>query len=104
MLVATDVAARGLDVTDINFVINYDFPKQDIENYIHRIGRTCRGSNTTGTAYTILTPEDRHIPQLIEFIEDAGQEVSSELRDLVRMSSRGHGRSNQSRGRNSYRY
>ena len=59
MLVATDVAARGLDVTDINFVINYDFPQQDIENYIHRIGRTCRGSNTTGTAYTILTPEDR---------------------------------------------
>jgi len=46
----------------------------------------------------------QHIPQLIEFIEDAGQEVSPELRDLVRMSSRGHGRSNQSRGRNSYRY
>ena len=59
MLVATDVAARGLDVTDINFVINYDFPQQDIENYVHRIGRTCRGSNQTGTAYTILTPEDR---------------------------------------------
>ena len=59
MLVATDVAARGLDVTDINFVVNYDFPQQDIENYVHRIGRTCRGENTVGTAYTIITPEDR---------------------------------------------
>jgi len=110
MLVATDVAARGLDVTDINFVINYDFPQQDIENYVHRIGRTCRGSNQTGTAYTILTPEDSHIPLLIEFIEGAGQEVSPELRDLAsgyRGHSRGYGghrQGNQSRGRHSYRY
>jgi len=89
MLVATDVAARGLDVTDINFVINYDFPQQDIENYVHRIGRTCRGSNTNGTAYTLLTPQDRHIPQLIEFIEDAGQEVPSEVRDLAFGGNRG---------------
>jgi len=42
IIVATDVAARGLDVTDIERVINYDFPP-NIENYIHRIGRTARG-------------------------------------------------------------
>ena len=40
-MIATDVAARGLDVKDVEFVVNYDFPL-DIENYIHRIGRTGR--------------------------------------------------------------
>ena len=38
-MIATDVAARGLDINDVEFVVNFDFPA-DIENYIHRIGRT----------------------------------------------------------------
>jgi Lhr-like helicase len=42
VLVATDVASRGLDVKDIEVVINYDFPN-DVEDYVHRIGRTGRG-------------------------------------------------------------
>ena len=50
---ATDVAARGLDVDDVKFVINYDYPNNS-EDYIHRIGRTGR-KDTTGTAYTLFT-------------------------------------------------
>merc|ERR1719219_2840894 len=51
ILVATDVAARGLDVDDVKFVINYDYPNNS-EDYIHRIGRTGRKGNT-GTSYTL---------------------------------------------------
>ena len=51
--VATDVAARGLDVDDIKFVINYDYPGNS-EDYIHRIGRTGRNGRS-GTAFTFFT-------------------------------------------------
>ena len=53
VLVATDVAARGLDIPDIKFVINYDVPK-NLESYIHRIGRTGRAGDKEGIAYTLL--------------------------------------------------
>lgn len=55
-LVATDVAARGIDVENITHVINYDIP-QDIESYVHRIGRTGR-ANRTGIAYSLVTPRE----------------------------------------------
>lgn len=53
---ATDVASRGLDIKDIKFVINYDFP-QGIEDYVHRIGRTGR-AGCTGVAYTFINDND----------------------------------------------
>jgi ATP-dependent RNA helicase DeaD len=56
-LVATDVAARGLDIDDVTHVINYDFP-QDAEDYVHRIGRTGRAGRS-GVAMTLLTPRER---------------------------------------------
>ncbi len=55
-LVATDVAARGIDVENVSHVINYDIP-QDIESYVHRIGRTGR-ANKTGIAYSLVTPRE----------------------------------------------
>lgn len=58
VLVATDVAARGIDVKDIDTVINYDFPLEQ-ENYIHRIGRTGRATQK-GIAYTFVCPSERH--------------------------------------------
>jgi ATP-dependent RNA helicase DeaD len=57
VLVATDVAARGLDIDDISHVFNYDLP-QDPESYVHRIGRTGRAGKT-GIAITLLTPKER---------------------------------------------
>lgn len=55
-LVATDVAARGIDVENVSHVINYDMP-QDVETYVHRIGRTGR-ANKEGTAYTLVTARE----------------------------------------------
>lgn len=52
-LIATDVAARGLDVKDIKCVINFDFPS-NLEDYVHRIGRTGR-AGAKGIAYSFLT-------------------------------------------------
>lgn len=58
ILVATDVAARGVDIKGIDTVINYDLPIE-LENYIHRIGRTGRAERK-GTAYTFACPHERH--------------------------------------------
>lgn len=57
ILVATDVLSRGIDVDDINLVINYDVPR-DAEDYVHRIGRTARAART-GTALTLISPLDQ---------------------------------------------
>lgn len=63
-LVATDVAARGIDVENVSHVINYDLP-QDTESYVHRIGRTGR-ANREGTAYTLVTSREYYILKQIE--------------------------------------
>jgi ATP-dependent RNA helicase RhlE len=67
LLVATDIAARGLDIADVSHVINYDVP-QHPEDYIHRIGRTGRAENT-GDAFTIMVAEDsQHVHAIERFI------------------------------------
>jgi ATP-dependent RNA helicase RhlE len=67
VLVATDIAARGLDIADVSHVINYDVP-QHPEDYIHRIGRTGR-AETSGDAFTIMTAEDAsHVFAIERFI------------------------------------
>ncbi len=55
-LVATDVASRGLDISNLDFIINYDVP-QNYDSYVHRIGRTARAGNT-GFAFTLVSKED----------------------------------------------
>ncbi len=64
ILVATDVAARGLDVERISHVVNFDLPT-DPESYIHRIGRTGRAGRT-GDAISFVTPRERHLLRAIE--------------------------------------
>jgi ATP-dependent RNA helicase RhlE len=67
VLVATDIAARGLDIADVSHVINYDVP-QHPEDYIHRIGRTGRAA-ATGDAFTIMVAEDApHVFAIERFI------------------------------------
>ena len=56
VLVATDVLSRGIDIKDINLIINYDVPG-DAEDYVHRVGRTAR-ANTTGVALTLINEKD----------------------------------------------
>jgi ATP-dependent RNA helicase RhlE len=64
VLVATDIAARGIDVEGISHVVNYDAPMQ-AEDYVHRIGRTGR-AQAAGCAYTLITPTDEDIVRKIE--------------------------------------
>lgn len=64
ILVATDVASRGLDVEGVTHVFNYDIPP-DVDSYIHRIGRTGRAGGT-GLAITLVSPRDRRDLQMIE--------------------------------------
>jgi superfamily II DNA/RNA helicase len=68
ILVATDVMSRGIDIKEINMVINFDVP-HDAEDYVHRVGRTAR-ANTKGEAVTLVNPKDmfklRNIEKLIE--------------------------------------
>jgi ATP-dependent RNA helicase DeaD len=64
ILVATDVAARGLDVERISHVLNYDIP-HDTESYVHRIGRTGRAGRS-GTALLFVAPRERHLLKAIE--------------------------------------
>merc|ERR550539_733385 len=91
ILVATDVAARGLDVDDIKFVINYDYPNNS-EDYVHRIGRTGR-KDKTGTSYTLFTPQNSpKAKDLIKVLSEAKQVVNPKLQELAEMGFRGRGR------------
>jgi ATP-dependent RNA helicase RhlE len=64
VLVATDIAQRGLDISGISHVINYDVPSQ-VEDYVHRIGRTGRAAQS-GDAYTFMAPDEIATVRLIE--------------------------------------
>ncbi|CAA0814628.1 DEAD-box ATP-dependent RNA helicase 20 [Striga hermonthica] len=83
IMTATDVAARGLDVKDVKYVVNYDFPGS-LEDYVHRIGRTGR-AGAKGTAYTFFTAANaRFAKDLISILQEAGQKVSPELSAMGR--------------------
>ncbi|XP_005097314.1 ATP-dependent RNA helicase DBP2 [Aplysia californica] len=87
ILVATDVASRGLDVDDIKLVVNFDYPNT-ADDYIHRIGRTARASKT-GRAVSFITDDDAgKVPDLIKVLKEAGQTVSSELEVLSRLQAK----------------
>lgn len=82
ILIATDVASRGIDINDITVVINYDFTK-DIEEYVHRVGRTGRAGKT-GLAITLMTRRDwSKAKELVEVMEKSGQDVPQELQDMA---------------------
>ncbi|KAM9779961.1 putative ATP-dependent RNA helicase DDX17 [Neosynchiropus ocellatus] len=90
ILIATDVASRGLDVEDVKFVINYDYPNSS-EDYIHRIGRTARSTNK-GTAYTFFTPGNfRQARELVRVLEEARQAINPKLLQLVDSGREGGG-------------
>ncbi|KAF7638955.1 hypothetical protein Mgra_00001479 [Meloidogyne graminicola] len=82
ILIATDVAARGLDVDDVKFVINYDYPNNS-EDYVHRIGRTGR-RDRLGTAITFFTPNNApKARDLIKVLEEAKQDIPAKLADFA---------------------
>jgi len=76
VLVATDIAARGIDIDDISHVINYDLPVNQVENYVHRIGRTAR-AGAKGTAYSLCASHERDSLREIESLIKMNIEVMS---------------------------
>ena len=98
VLVATDVAARGLDVKDVTDVINFDFPfgRNGCEDYVHRIGRTGR-AGSAGSAWTFFDPREdgKNARGLVELLVGAKQAVPEELKALA---SRGFGGGSGGRG------
>lgn len=74
VLVATDVAARGLDIKTLSHVINFDMPMQ-AEDYVHRIGRTGRGGST-GSAYSLIGPQDWQLFYRVQKLLDTRYELT----------------------------
>lgn len=82
ILIATDVASRGLDVKDISHVVNFDFPKQ-VEDYVHRIGRTAR-AGATGVAISFFTQKDARIAkELVRVMGETRQEIPPALLQIA---------------------
>ncbi|CAA2999863.1 DEAD-box ATP-dependent RNA helicase 24 isoform X2 [Olea europaea subsp. europaea] len=83
VLIATDVAARGLDIKSIKSVVNFDIAK-DMDMHVHRIGRTGRAGDKDGTAYTLITEKEaRFAGELVNSLIAAGQNATMELMDLA---------------------
>ncbi|KAJ9480451.1 hypothetical protein VN97_g13123, partial [Penicillium thymicola] len=91
IMVATDVASRGIDVRDITHVLNYDYPNNS-EDYVHRIGRTAR-AGAKGTAITFFTADNsKQARDLITILTEAKQQVDPRLAEMVRYGGGGGGR------------
>lgn len=97
ILVATAVAARGLDIPNVKLVINYDLPS-DIDEYVHRIGRTGRVGNM-GLATSFFNDRNNNIArELVDLLVEASQEVPAWLHESANERSRNAGRKGGRRG------
>lgn len=105
IMVATDVASRGIDVRNITHVLNFDYPNNS-EDYVHRIGRTGR-AGAKGTAITFFTTGDaKQARDLVTILREAKQQIDPALADMVRHSGGGghsrYGGGGRGRGRGGY--
>merc|ERR1711943_154856 len=89
ILVATDVASRGLDIPGVALVVVYDFGRSlhsgqngGVESYVHRIGRTGRAGKT-GRAFTFYTEEDTGAAKFVELLDASNQPVPDQLRSMA---------------------
>ncbi|KAF9167861.1 ATP-dependent RNA helicase dbp2 [Actinomortierella ambigua] len=90
IMVATDVASRGIDVKDVKYVINYDFPT-NVEDYVHRIGRTGRGG-AKGASYTFFTMDNaKQAKELVGILREAKQDIDPRLAEMASMRGGGGG-------------
>eukprot|EP01112_Ceratiomyxa_fruticulosa_P002045 TRINITY_DN12182_c0_g1_i1.p1 TRINITY_DN12182_c0_g1~~TRINITY_DN12182_c0_g1_i1.p1 ORF type:complete len:200 (-),score=48.53 TRINITY_DN12182_c0_g1_i1:212-784(-) len=82
ILVATDVASRGLDIKDVKYVINVEFPLR-CEDYVHRIGRTGRAGET-GIAYTFFSKDEKeHARELVSILNQTNQVNPPQLSEIA---------------------
>ncbi|CAG8577461.1 5685_t:CDS:2 [Paraglomus occultum] len=98
IMVATDVASRGIDVKDVKLVINYDFPT-NVEDYVHRIGRTGRGG-AKGAAVTFFTMDNaKQAKDLVNILREAKQEIDPKLIEMSKIHTGNSGRNRYSNAR-----
>ena len=105
LMIATDVASRGIDISDIKTVINFDMPN-NLEDYVHRIGRTGRAGKT-GTAISFFTDSNARMGRdLVALMREAKQEVPEELMAMAANArgKGGHGRGGHGGGGGGSRY
>merc|ERR1719166_752473 len=96
VLVATDVAARGLDIPNVPLVVNFDMPKQ-IDDYVHRIGRTGRAGRK-GTAVAFVNERCFYLSELGDLLAEAKQDLPAWFSDLCRNAQRRVGGKGKGRG------
>mmetsp|Transcript_28206 Transcript_28206/g.46765 ORF Transcript_28206/g.46765 Transcript_28206/m.46765 type:complete len:366 (-) Transcript_28206:263-1360(-) len=102
LLVATDVAARGLDVDDIRMVVNFDMPT-NLEDWVHRVGRTGRaGKKGTAISFFVAEKNGRMAKDLIDILKRTNQNIPPELAALAAFSSSRGGGRGRGRGRGRY--
>ncbi|KAI7870385.1 P-loop containing nucleoside triphosphate hydrolase protein [Spinellus fusiger] len=90
IMVATDVASRGIDVKDVKYVINYDFPT-NIEDYVHRVGRTGRGG-CLGSSFTFFTADNaRQARDLVGILSETKQMIDPRLQMMAANGGGGGG-------------
>ncbi|KAJ7298326.1 hypothetical protein O6H91_Y003800 [Diphasiastrum complanatum] len=82
LLIATSIAARGLDVKDLELVVNYDVPNH-YEDYVHRVGRTGRAGRKGFAVTFISTEEERYAPDLVKALELSEQVIPEDLKNLA---------------------
>merc|ERR1719221_1008203 len=100
VMVATDVASRGLDIPNVTQVINYDLPT-NIDDYVHRIGRTGRAGNTGNALSFVNEKNSGIIRELRDMLDENDQEVPPWLNQMASYSGRGGGGGRRN-GRNSH--
>ncbi|EFA78311.1 putative RNA helicase [Heterostelium album PN500] len=100
IMIATDVAARGLDIPNVKAVVNLDFPN-NIEDYVHRIGRTGRAGKK-GDSYSYVSREDNNLRDLAKILQRAKQDIPPALEDLLQYSKQGINRYDDRRGGRSF--
>lgn len=95
LMVATDVASRGLDVPNVKFVVNYDMPNNGVEDYIHRIGRAGRKTKegyNKGSSFTFFTSKNARLARdLLAILKDSKADIPPELERMAQYSGGGRG-------------